>query len=965
MSAQPAPLAAGPAIPATLGRYALVAELGSGPLGTVFRATAGTPPRDFALKVIDTRTAAAAAAADRLLPALMELRTLSRIPHAAAVPIEDVGAFGPFCYVAMSLLTCPSVAARLDSGAVLPRAAALAIGVRIAEALVAAHDMGGVHGCVSPSNVFVAADGRIFLTDFGAYRLRSRSSLLAPSWLAPEVLGAAGQTGQAGPGADVYGLGALLALMLRRERDHGAPTATAPQLPATATQGRGETGAGDLLARAIDEVIARAVAVRPIDRYPSMAELHRELRGLQQIAARADCGGVAANDLGEAITAEAAAVITRAQSGRRGKGDHPAATLAADQVLCPRCAASNRDDDSVCRLCGSELLQGVLDDSETGDPESTQGVARAAPDLSAGALFLGKYRITTELGRGGFGVVYRGHDIFIDRPVAIKTIRVEGAETARKAHRLALRMVRESRSAGRIVHPNVISIFDAGEIGGLSYIVMEYLAGGSLAQLLERTPSLPRRRAIEIASRVAGALGAAHALGVIHRDVKPANVLLGDGDTVKLADFGIAKALSDAVAITRPESRLGSPAYMSPEQIRGETLDGRSDLFSLAGMFYEMIAGTRPFSADSVHGIFFRILETPAPELAVPDPLREHYGRFFARALAKRPSDRYEDAGTVVRALAELAAAENAYELRVAELASVDRTAENAQVDLRDLAFPVLGIERASRQRRGVGSGDARRWRTGAMAVAVTIAAIAGLALVRWMPQDPRPLSASRTATARTTLEAATAVPDPAIAPAATATATEVPVVVVVQAELSPSPSPPAPTPSLVPRRAPPTVAATAASPGASEVAAAPPPKPGSLRVVLMPVGEIYVDGEHRGSSPRGPIELPPGEHEVLVESAIVGARVTRRVLIASGVERKETFDFRFGSLVVDVSPPAELLVDGSSRGIGAHHSLRLGLGEHDIALQAEGYRSWQGSIRISWDQPAELRRELELLAGP
>ena len=268
---------------------------------------------------------------------------------------------------------------------------------------------------------------------------------------------------------------------------------------------------------------------------------------------------------------------------------------------------------------------------------------------------VGRYRIEKEIGRGAMGVVYLAHDPTVRRPVAVKVYQLPQGLAAHEEEELRERFLREAQAAGALSHPAIVTVYDAGqtEDSGVPYIAMEYVSGDSLRDLLEREGRLSVSRAVRIAGDLAEALGAAHAQGVIHRDVKPANVLVRQPDgAVKIADFGIARLASSE--LTRSGLTLGSPAYMSPEQVRGRPVDGRGDLFSLAVILYQMICGRRPFAGEDLSALAYAVAhETPAPIGRQVPGLPGALDRFFERALAKDPGARYPSGDSFRRALLE------------------------------------------------------------------------------------------------------------------------------------------------------------------------------------------------------------------------------------------------------------------------------------------------------------------------
>ncbi len=270
---------------------------------------------------------------------------------------------------------------------------------------------------------------------------------------------------------------------------------------------------------------------------------------------------------------------------------------------------------------------------------------------------VGRYRITGELGRGAMGVVYRGSDPALERTVAIKVIRLGAADSVVPPEELEARFLREAKVAARILHPNVVTVFDVGREGHALYIVMELIEGESLAARMARGAFPGTAEALEIVARVADALAAAHALGVVHRDVKPANIMLTRDGGVKVADFGVAKAIGEGTDLTRTGTVVGSPAYMAPEQVRGEPIDGRADLFSLGVVLYELIVRRKPFPADTVTTLIYQILnEDPFKDPSLTAPLGPQLEEFLRQCLAKDPAARIGDAATfAARARAVLA----------------------------------------------------------------------------------------------------------------------------------------------------------------------------------------------------------------------------------------------------------------------------------------------------------------------
>ena len=261
---------------------------------------------------------------------------------------------------------------------------------------------------------------------------------------------------------------------------------------------------------------------------------------------------------------------------------------------------------------------------------------------------IGKFEIDGELGHGAMGVVYGARDPSIGRRVAIKTLRLADP-TGPDAADLRERFKREARAAGVLQHPAIVTIHDVGESEGNPYIAMEYLDGANLADILRASGAMERSQAVSILAQIAEGLDYAHDHGIVHRDVKPANVVLTSGGVVKITDFGIAK-LESAEQLTRAGHFVGTPNYTAPEQLAGKPVDGRADTYSLAVMAYELLSGTRPFVAESFSTLTYKIMNSPPP--AVPE-LPPRVMAVLAKGMAKKPEDRYPSAVAMIRALGE------------------------------------------------------------------------------------------------------------------------------------------------------------------------------------------------------------------------------------------------------------------------------------------------------------------------
>jgi len=306
-------------------------------------------------------------------------------------------------------------------------------------------------------------------------------------------------------------------------------------------------------------------------------------------------------------------------------------------MICARCQTPNQDDSQACLSCGASLAE--MDQAET--------MERAAPGaLAFGEDFGPRYRVEALLGTGGMGKVYKARDKELDRTVALKILRPDVVEDP-----LALqRFKQELQLASRITHPNILRIHDLGECRGMKFISMQYVEGGDLYQILKKDGALPLARALPIMMQLCEALQAAQAANVVHRDLKPQNILIGANDQAFISDFGLATSIeSSAAGMTRTGAILGTPKYMSPEQVQGKPVDQRTDIYSLGLIFYEILTGVLPFSGDSTYQLMYqRVHELPGrPELVNPD-IPPYLSAIVLRCIERDPELRYQNAGEVL-----------------------------------------------------------------------------------------------------------------------------------------------------------------------------------------------------------------------------------------------------------------------------------------------------------------------------
>ncbi|MCF8061506.1 MAG: CHASE2 domain-containing protein [Deltaproteobacteria bacterium] len=307
-------------------------------------------------------------------------------------------------------------------------------------------------------------------------------------------------------------------------------------------------------------------------------------------------------------------------------------------------------DERIPRLKGAEatMIFGAGGAGNPGDIGATLSDTGTRPTL-------GRYEVTGELGRGAMGVVYKGEDPKIRRTVAIKTVRISDFDDE-MVDEMKERFFREAESAGLLTHPHIVTIYDAGEEHDLAYIAMEFLEGEDLESIIKQGKPLPTAQVLSIVAQVADALGYAHEKGIVHRDIKPANIMrLQSAGTVKVTDFGIARITSSSK--TKTGVVLGTPSYMSPEQVAGKKVDGRSDIFSLGVVLFEMLTGRKPFRGDDMTSLMYQIAREPHPSSRSINPrIPPVVEKIIDKALEKDVDRRYQRAGQMADHLKKVAA---------------------------------------------------------------------------------------------------------------------------------------------------------------------------------------------------------------------------------------------------------------------------------------------------------------------
>jgi serine/threonine-protein kinase len=528
---------------------------------------------------------------------------------------------------------------------------------------------------------------------------------------------------------------------------------------------------------------------------------------------------------------------------------------------------------------------------------------------------LGKYEISGILGKGAMGTVYDAHDPVIDRRVAIKTLALPDASDTEAQEELA-RFKREAQAAGRLTHPNIVGVFDYGETDRLAYIVMEFVDGPSLKSLLDKEERFPPAETVRIMEALLAGLQFSHERGVVHRDIKPANVMLTRDGQVKIADFGIARIESSSM--TQAGTIMGTPAYMSPEQFMGQTVDARTDIYSSGVLLYQMLTGERPFEG-SMTAIMHKVLNVAPPrpsELSVTAP--EPLDQVVARAMAKRPEQRYATASEFAQALRA------AFEGRAIaqEVADAEATMVSAPQPP-PIAQPMSAAPVAPPKPQQPQPQPATPRRSvvplaSGVAVALLLAGAGGW---YWLgAQKPAPVAVTAvtpTAPSSSPAPAPAPVPAPATPPAPT---------IVPQAPQAPAPvadpapaQAPSPAAAVPPAAAPAPAAVAPSAPPAAlppppQVAGIVPPAPARLRAALqaavaaVPCALLEGDVADDGSIQLGGLVSRPGGTALqrLVTEAAGAAPVTWRVANFDGpycnaLDTIRPAAPRFGSTAPDV----------------------------------------------------------------
>jgi serine/threonine-protein kinase len=565
---------------------------------------------------------------------------------------------------------------------------------------------------------------------------------------------------------------------------------------------------------------------------------------------------------------------------------------------------------------------------------------------------IGRYQIIGELGRGAMGVVYRATDPAIGRTIAIKTIRLSELTEPSERERLRERLLREAQSAGILSHPGIVTIYDIQEQADVAYIFMEFVNGPPLEKLLLSDNPPDREMIQSIFRQTAAGLDYAHKKGIVHRDIKPANIMIGEDGAAKITDFGVAKIVSQQM--TQAGTMMGTPNYMSPEQIQGQPVDGRADQFSLAVIAYELLTGEKPFSADYLPTLLYKIVrEDPLPPQRLNPTLSPKVEEVFKKALAKNAADRYSACSDFIKALEVACAVKKDWKplsrgasQNLPTVAGTAPATEPASGESASAAGAPMSLPPARKRRGSQDDGtampqivEARGRGLKLMWVIATVLLLGVLAAAgyRWA----------------TSAGAGSARQQEVQAPATT-----------------PNPPPPAPAPELnkpSPAGAPveraatdqPAPVETRAQPAGGieqpvpvrrpDIQPPPAAKEIPVQVTSNPPGTAIVFDGNSALTCTTPcsINLAAGRH-TFIASHDGYRRATRVVELPRDASISFDMDPMAGTLMVRTNPPgATIFIDGKEHPQKSPAMIRLSVGKYRVAVAKEGFAKDEGEVVI------------------
>jgi serine/threonine-protein kinase len=557
---------------------------------------------------------------------------------------------------------------------------------------------------------------------------------------------------------------------------------------------------------------------------------------------------------------------------------------------------------------------------------------------------ISRYEIVRELGRGAMGVVYHATDPNIGRPVAIKTIRLNDVPNPQEQAKLRERLFREARSAGMLSHPGIVVIYDVGQQNETAYIAMEFVDGPTLDHLLSDARALSPEQLFSILGQTAAALDYAHQKGIVHRDIKPANIMIAGDGTVKIADFGIAK-IAASEQFTMTGTIVGTPHYMSPEQVQGKPVDGRSDQFSLAVIAFEMLTGEKPYTGEHLTTVVYKIVaeEPPSPRRLNPT-LGPQIENVLQRALQKKPEQRYSTCQELVQALEQACNLSSGWKtmprggsLSAPTLMEAPAVKAPARVNLPP-----------GRRARGAdAAGETGERKRAAFLPFLLAVLVAGglLALIGWQARPWLAASTSNAPVAQRPVESepvAAATDEPQVLPSP-------------PGEKKPSALEPAPLTSATPE---PETTAAASVPAEenkealAEIPAATPPSatPRSasrvtpVSIATSPAGATVALDGRMDTECKTPctIEAPPGRHRLAI--TMPGYQVEHREIEVTGVAQElplVTLRPPGGTLMLTSAPPgAAIIINGRRWSEATPAQIPLTPGSYEVTVELNGVQA-------------------------
>jgi len=573
---------------------------------------------------------------------------------------------------------------------------------------------------------------------------------------------------------------------------------------------------------------------------------------------------------------------------------------------------------------------------------------------------IGRYKIVRELGRGAMGVVYHAIDPNIGRSVAIKTIQLSAVRQPEEQNRLRERLFREARSAGILSHPGIVTIYDVEQQGDLAYIAMEYVDGPTLDQMLAGAQPISGQQMFSILGQTAVALDYAHQKGIVHRDIKPANIMLTGDGTAKITDFGIAK-ITASESFTMTGSIVGTPHYMSPEQVQGQPVDGRSDQFSLAVIAFEMLTGEKPYTGEHLTTVVYKIVaEEPAAPLRLNPTLGGAMDAAVRKALSKKPDQRYKTCQEFIDTLERAATATRGWK-------TMPRGGSLNEPTMVEAPAPAVKLPPARPARRAEETTTAERSgrrKTGfltfllAMLVVVGLLVLIGTQAFPWLSHKQQASNPDTSAEngPGSGPEGATAAPSPSTPPAPTpgnpsgaaSKASETPAnpAAAAQTPQPTAPSTSAEKPSPMPKEPAKAVARKAdsgdlESPPPRKAPKVPPAEAQPVTVISSPGGATAMLDGRNETACTTPCDLQatPGRHSVTVNLAGYGME-RREVDVGPGPMEMPAIVLHAqgGTLMLTSSPAgAVIAVNGKRISQTTPAQLPLAPGSYSIAVERDG----------------------------